>query len=88
MSNKIIVKSINITKELGKKDRLLKLYEKLAYYRIRVIHKLLDDVACITDRETTKEEDINYILGEARNYAYEDTNIVEEIKKIEENLND
>lgn len=84
MSNKIIVKSISITKELGKKDRLLKLYEELAYYRSRVIHKLLDEVANLTDPNTTKEEDINYIMDEAKSYGYEDKRIVEEIKKIEE----
>lgn len=84
MSNKVIVKGISITKELGKKDRLLELYKKLAYYRSRVIHKLLDEVACLTDSEKTKEEDVSYIFDEADSYEYEDKRIIEEIKKIEE----
>lgn len=77
----------NITRALQqvkKKEKLLELYEKLAYYRSRIIHKLLDEIACLTDSETTKEEDIKYILDEAKNYAYEDKRIVEEIKKIKE----
>lgn len=79
-----VYRELEIGARIKKQKKLLELYEKLADHRLRVIHKLLDEVACLADSDTAKEEDIDYILGEARNYAYEDTNIVEEIKKIKE----
>ena len=85
MSNKIIVNSININKELGKQEKLLKLYEKLADHRLRVIGELLDEITWLKEEFDIGLDDwIDDIMVEAKKYGNEDDKIVKEIAKIKE----
>lgn len=68
-----------------KREKLLKLYDKLADHRLRFIHNLLDEITWLKEEFDVGLDDmIDDIMVEAKNYGSEDYKIVREIAKIKE----